>query len=165
MCGICGAIDLKGNPIPDLERRLEVMNGLIEHRGPDDAGIWAHERGHVGLAHRRLSIFDLEHGHQPFSDEAGRWLTYNGEVYNYPELMLDLGGADRFRTHCDTEVVLRAHDRWGADALSRLRGMFAFAIWDEPSGELFCARDRFGIKPFYYATVGDVFYFASEIKA
>jgi asparagine synthase (glutamine-hydrolysing) len=163
MCGICGAINLRGEPVPGLRRRLEAMNGLIAHRGPDDSGVWVHERGHVGLAHRRLSVIDLEHGHQPMSDEAGRWITYNGEVYNYPELMREIGGG--FRTNCDTEVVLRAHERWGIDSLQRLRGMFAHAIWDEPAQELVCVRDRFGIKPFYYAVVDDVFYFASEAKA
>ena len=166
MCGICGAIDIRGNPIPDLERRLEVMSDLIAHRGPDDAGVWAHERGHVGFGHRRLSIIDpTPAGHQPMRDPAGRWITYNGEVYNYPEVRTDLGARDSFRTNCDTEVVLRAHDRWGTDALERLRGMFAFGLWDEQAQELICARDRFGIKPFYYAQVGDVLYFASEAKA
>ena len=164
MCGICGAIDLTGRPIPDLERRLEVMNALIAHRGPDDDGLWTHPRGHVGLAHRRLSIIDLEHGHQPMRDERNRWITYNGEIYNYPELRREIG-ADRFRTTCDTEVALRAHERWGTDGLTRLRGMFAYALWDEPRGELVLVRDRFGIKPLYYATVGDVVYFASEAKA
>ena len=96
-------------------------------------------------------------------DDAGRWITYNGEVYNYPELRLELGGP--FRTGCDTEVVMRAHERWGADSLDHLRGMFAYALWDEVEQELLCARDRFGIKPFYYAQVGDVLYFASEAKA
>jgi asparagine synthase (glutamine-hydrolysing) len=164
MCGICGAIDLRGNPIEDLERRLEVMSSLIAHRGPDDAGIWTHERGHVGLAHRRLSIIDLNTGHQPMSDERGRWITYNGEIYNYPELRTQLGG-EQFRTTSDTEVALRVHDRWNTQGLERLRGMFAYALWDEPAQELVCVRDRFGIKPFYYATVGDVVYFASEAKA
>ncbi|MDQ3096199.1 MAG: asparagine synthase (glutamine-hydrolyzing), partial [Actinomycetota bacterium] len=102
-------------------------------------------------------------GHQPMGDRAGRWITYNGEVYNYPELRTELGGG--FATGCDTEVVLRAHDRWGADSLDHLRGMFAYALWDEREQELLCARDRFGIKPFYYAQVGDVLYFASEAKA
>jgi len=164
MCGICGAIDLEGRPIPDLGRKLEVMSELIEHRGPDDDGIWVHEHGHVGFAHRLLSIIDLDHGHQPMSDRRGRWITYNGEVYNYPELRREIG-ADRFVTTCDTEVVLGAHDRWGVEGLQRLRGMFAYAIWDEPESTLFCARDRFGIKPFYYATVDGVLYFASEAKA
>jgi asparagine synthase (glutamine-hydrolysing) len=164
MCGICGVVSLRGEPIPDLPARLEVMNDLIAHRGPDDAGTWAHERGHVGFGHRRLSIIDpTPAGHQPMADEAGRWITYNGEVYNYPELRGQIGGD--FRTSCDTEVVLRAHERWGADSLNRLRGMFAYAIWDEVEQELLCARDRFGIKPFYYAQVGDLLYFASEAKA
>jgi len=161
---MCGAISLRGEPIPDLERRLEVMNELISHRGPDDDGIWAHERGHVGLAHRRLSIIDLEHGHQPMGDEAGRWITFNGEIYNYPELKREIGERG-FRTNCDTEVLIRAHGKWGTEAMEHLRGMFAYALWDEQEGELVCVRDRFGIKPFYYAVVDDVFYFASEAKA
>jgi asparagine synthase (glutamine-hydrolysing) len=165
MCGICGAISMRGEPIPDLERKLGAMNDLLAHRGPDDTGTWVHERGHVGLAHQRLSIIDpTPAGHQPMGDEAGRWLTYNGEVYNYPELRTEIGGGP-FRSGCDTEVVLRAHERWGTGALDRMRGMFAYAIWDEAEQELICARDRFGIKPFYYAVVDDVFYFASEAKA
>jgi asparagine synthase (glutamine-hydrolysing) len=156
---------MRGEPIPDLERRLEVMNALIGHRGPDDEGVWTHERGHVGLAHRRLAIIDpTPAGHQPMRDEAGRWLSFNGEIYNYPELRTEIGGGP-FRTSSDTEVLMRAHDRWGDDALTRLRGMFAYALWDEPEDELFLARDRFGIKPLYYAVVDDVFYFASEAKA
>ena len=163
MCGIAGAINLRGERIPDLERRLEVMNSLISHRGPDDSGSWVHEGGQVGLTHRRLSIIDLEHGHQPMADEAGRQISFNGEIYNYPELMREIPAT--FRTNCDTEALLRAHGHWGAESLDRIRGMFSYAIWDEAEGELFCARDRFGIKPFYYAVVGDVFHFASEAKA
>ncbi len=164
MCGIAGILNLSGRPVPDLERRLEVMNDLIAHRGPDDAGVWVHPHGHVGLAHRRLSIIDLEHGHQPMLDPAHRALTFNGEIYNYPELRREIGG-DRFVTTSDTEVLIRAHDRWGIDALQRLRGMFAYGLWDEPADELVLARDRFGIKPLYYAEVDDVLYFASEAKA
>jgi asparagine synthase (glutamine-hydrolysing) len=164
MCGIAGIISLTGSPVPDLERRLEVMNDLIGHRGPDDAGIWTHERGHVGFAHRRLSIIDLAHGHQPMVDEAGNVITYNGETYNYPEVRAELPG-ERFTTDCDTEVVLAAYRRWGAASLDHLRGMYAYAVWDERRGELFCARDRFGIKPFLYAEVDGVLYFASEAKA
>ncbi len=164
MCGIAGIISLKGAPVPDLARRLEVMSDLVAHRGPDDAGIWTHPRSHVGFAHRRLSIIDIAHGHQPMSDEAGNVITYNGEAYNYPEVRADLSG-ERFATDCDTEVVLAAYRRWGAGSLDRLRGMYAYAVWDERRGELFIARDRFGIKPLVYAVVGDVLYFASEAKA
>jgi len=164
MCGIAGAIDLRGQPIADLERRLDVMGELIAHRGPDDNGVWTHPRCHVGFAHRRLAIFDLSPaGHQPMLDEANRALTYNGEVYNWPELRTELGGD--WRTRTDTEVILRAHDRWGAKALDHLRGMYAYALWDEPADTLLLVRDRFGIKPLYYAQVGDVLYFASEAKA
>ena len=164
MCGIAGILNLNGQPVPELAPRLEVMNELLSHRGPDDVGVWAHPHGHVGLAHRRLSIIDLEHGHQPMLDAADRALTFNGEIYNYPELRREIGG-DRFATTCDTEVLLRAHDRWGIDSLQRFRGMFAYGIWDEPANELVLARDRFGIKPLYYTEVGGILYFASEAKA
>ncbi len=164
MCGICGILSLRGAPVPDLERKLAVMSELIAHRGPDDSGCWVHPHGHVGLAHRRLSIIDLEHGRQPMRDEAGRSLTYNGEVYNYPELRNEIGTRS-FNTTSDTEVVLRGHERWGIDALNRFRGMFAYGLWDEPAGELVLARDRFGIKPLYYAEVDGILYFASEAKS
>lgn len=164
MCGIAGAISHVTVPIPDLERRLEVMNRLQQHRGPDGHGVWLHDRRHVGFAHRRLNIIDLETGQQPMGDGAGNWITYNGEIYNYLELRDELG-ADRFVTTSDTEVILHAYRKWGVDCLQHLRGMFAFALWDEAQHTLFCARDRFGIKPFYYTVVGDIFYFASEVKA
>lgn len=164
MCGICGVIALDGREVPGIERRLEVMSALIEHRGPDDSGVWVHEDRHVGFAHRRLSIIDIEHGHQPMTSEQGRWITYNGELYNFPELRREIG-ADRFRTASDTEVVLRSFDRWGTDGLDRLRGMFAYAVWDEPLRRLVCVRDRFGIKPLYYTVVDGVLHFASEAKA
>lgn len=164
MCGIAGAINLRGEPVPDLGRRLDVMGELIAHRGPDDHGTWAHERGHVGFAHRRLSIFDPSAaGHQPMPGPGGRVTTFNGEIYNWPELRQELGGS--WQTKTDTEVLLRAHERWGVDAVDHLRGMFAYALWDEPDGELLLIRDRFGIKPLYYAQVGDVLHFASEAKA
>src|SRR5262245_9913463 len=122
----------------------------------------------VGLAHRRLSIVDLSpSGHQPMCDEAGRcWITYNGEVYNRHELREELGSLGvRFTSTSDTEVILAAYLRWGAACLERMNGMFAFAIWDGRSRELFCARDRFGVKPFYYQWDGRSFAFASEPKA
>lgn len=165
MCGIAGAISLRGQPIADLERRLEVMGSLIAHRGPDDAGVWCHPHGHVGFAHRRLSIFDLSPaGHQPMLDEAHRALTYNGEIFNWPEVRDELGGGG-WRTQTDTEVILRAHERWSTKALDHLRGMFAYGLWDEPTDTLLLARDRFGIKPLLYVQVADVLYFASEAKA
>ena len=164
MCGIAGIIALSGEPIPDLERRLEVMNHLQRHRGPDGQGIWRHPRGHVGFAHRRLSIIDLKTGHQPMHGIGDDWITYNGEIYNFPELRAELG-PENFITTSDTEVILHAYRRWGSDCVNHLRGMFAFALWDEERQVLFCARDRFGIKPFYYMFRGGIYYFASEIKA
>src|SRR3954447_9448560 len=112
MCGIAGIISLTGAPVPDLGRRLEVMNALIAHRGPDDADVWTHPNRHVGFAHRRLSIIDLAHGHQPMADAAGNVITYNGEAYNYPEIRAQLR-TEPFETDCDTEVVLAAYRQWG----------------------------------------------------
>ncbi|HEV2415718.1 MAG TPA: asparagine synthase (glutamine-hydrolyzing) [Candidatus Dormibacteraeota bacterium] len=163
MCGIAGAIDVAGRPIPHLGRRLDVMNDLQAHRGPDGHATWKHDHEHVGFAHRRLAIIDLNTGDQPITDGHGSWISYNGEIYNYIELRAELGGA--FRTTSDTEVALRAYQKWGTDCLQKFRGMFAFSLWDAATDTLFCARDRFGIKPFYYAEVDGVLYFASEIKA
>ena len=164
MCGIAGVLDLNQKAVPNLGHRLAVMNELQRHRGPDGEGAWMHQGGHLGFGHRRLSIIDLETGGQPMSDGEGNWITYNGELYNYIELRDELG-RDRFVTTSDTEVILRAYRRWGADCLQRFRGMFAFALWDQARQTLFCARDRFGIKPLYYTIAGGVFYVASEIKA
>lgn len=164
MCGIAGAINLSLEPKPNLNRCLNVMNTLQHHRGPDGEGIWQHPQGYVGFAHRRLSIIDLQTGGQPMSDGAGNWVTYNGEIYNYIELRAELG-SENFVTSSDTEVILHAYRKWGVDCVNHFRGMFAFALWDEANQVLFCARDRFGIKPFYYTIVGNVFYFASEVKA
>lgn len=164
MCGIAGTISLSLKRINHLKRSLEVMNGLQRHRGPDEEGIWTHRHGHVGFAHRRLSIIDLSTGQQPMNHRNGNWITYNGEIYNYLELREELG-RENFMTASDTEVILQAYHEWGTDCVNHLRGMFAFALWDESNQALFCARDRFGIKPFYYTLVGEHFYFASEIKA
>src|SRR5262245_51377841 len=163
MCGIAGVIHLEGKRIRNAGP-LGVMNDLIRHRGPDGEGTWLHPRGHLGLAHRRLSIIDLALGSQPMSDGGGNWLSFNGEIYNYIELRKELG-EETFRTKSDSEVILRAYRRWGDACVEKLRGMFAFALWDEAKQRLFCARDRFGIKPFYYTQVGQVLYFASETKA
>jgi len=164
MCGIAGMISLTGKPVAGLDVGLDAMNSLISHRGPDGSGTWRHQSGRVGLTHRRLEIIDLQTGAQPMQGEAGEWITYNGEIYNYIELRDELGAAS-FRTTSDTEVILRAYQKWGAGAVTHLRGMFALALWDDRRGTLFCARDRFGMKPFYYAIVGDTFLFASEAKA
>jgi asparagine synthase (glutamine-hydrolysing) len=164
MCGIAAVLNLSLGPVPRLRAAVNAMNGLLRHRGPDGEGTWHHPRGMAGFAHRRLSIIDLTTGHQPMSDGAGNWITYNGEVYNYLELRAALG-AEHFVTTSDTEVILRAYRRWGEDCLSHLRGMFAFALWDEGRQTLFCARDRFGIKPLYYTVVDGVLYLASEVKA
>lgn len=163
MCGIAGIITLNNRPYPNLELHLQVMNKIQAHRGPDGEGIWTGQKEDVGLAHRRLSIIDLATGDQPMSDESGNTIVFNGEIYNYVELREELRDYG-FKTTSDTEVILAAYLRWGIDCLDHLRGMFAFAIWDESGHRLFCARDRFGIKPFYYTIIDNVFYFASETK-
>lgn len=163
MCGIAGIVNLQLQPQPELTRSLAVMNRLQQHRGPDGEGIWIHHRGVAGFAHRRLTIIDLTTGQQPMGDQADNWVTYNGEIYNYLELREELG-ANLFRTRSDTEVILHAYRKWGLECLDHFRGMFAFALWDEANQRLLCARDPFGIKPFYYLMTRDAFYFASEAK-
>jgi asparagine synthase (glutamine-hydrolysing) len=163
MCGMAGVVALNQRRLPHLDRTLRVMNELQRHRGPDGHGQWEHSRGHVGLAHRRLSIIDLGTGQQPMTDGNGNWVTFNGEIYNYIELRKELD-EEQFRTNSDTEVLLRAYRKWGMSCVDKLRGMFAFALWDEQNQTLFCARDRFGIKPFYYTVVEDNLYWASEAK-
>jgi len=166
MCGIAGILNVRGEVIPNINRGLHVMNTLQEHRGPDDEGIWTDPQESIGLAHRRLSIIDLSSGgHQPMVAANGVAITYNGEIYNYPEIRNQLSPHWQFRTSSDTETILAAYERYGSDCVQHLRGMFAFALWDPRKQTLLCARDRFGIKPFYYTLVGDTFYFASEIKA
>ncbi|WP_417512997.1 asparagine synthase (glutamine-hydrolyzing) [Minwuia sp.] len=166
MCGIAGIVDLQGRPVPDLHRKLSVMSRLIAHRGPDGDGIWMDEKQTSGFAHRRLSIIDLtDHGAQPMQAANGTVITYNGEIYNYPELTRALASHWDFQSASDTETILAAYDRHGADCLQHLRGMFAFALWDQKNRTLLAARDRFGIKPFYYTLVDGQLIFASEIKA
>lgn len=164
MCGIAGAVSLSRQPVPRLDRALAAMSHLIAHRGPDGHGYWQAPGDRCGLAHRRLAIIDLSpSGHQPMQGADGSMLCYNGEIYNYLELREELADGWNFRTHSDTETILAAHAKWGTDCLTHLRGMFAFALWD--GDRLFAARDRFGIKPFYYAVVDGALYFASEMKA
>jgi asparagine synthase (glutamine-hydrolysing) len=164
MCGIAGAFSLTQAPIRGLGRVLGTMGALLAHRGPDGHGVWEAPNAIGGLAHRRLAIIDLSPlGQQPMAAPNGTVITYNGEIYNYLELVDELGAGWQFRSRSDTETILAAYARWGAECATHLRGMFAFALWD--GEKLFAARDRFGIKPLYYAVVDGVFYFASEIKA
>ena len=163
MCGIAGIVDF-GREV-DLRSAI-AMAALLEHRGPDDAGAFAEDG--VALAHRRLAIIDLSRdGRQPMADPSGRCrLVYNGEVYNYRELRSELAAiGHRFRTQTDTEVIIAAYLEWGPACVERFNGMWAFALWDRLTGELFCSRDRFGIKPFYYRREGHRLVFASELKA
>ena len=150
MCGIAGIINTKAYNKKTIQSRLNAMNNLQAHRGPDGDGIWVHDKGGVGFAHRRLSIIDLTSAAaQPMHSEAGSVITYNGEIYNYIELRQELG-EEKFKTSSDTEVIIKAYEKWGEECVDHLRGMFAFAIWDEINQKLFCARDRFGIKPFCF---------------
>ena len=166
MCGIAVVLNQNLQPVRFLRNRIETMNRLQKHRGPDGEGAWSDERESVGLGHVRLSIIDLEAGQQPMfrEDGSGAAISFNGEVYNYVELRRQIGEG-HFRTTSDTEVVLESYLHWGDSCVDVFRGMFAFALWDENRSRLFCARDRFGIKPFYYAVADGVFYAASECKA
>jgi asparagine synthase (glutamine-hydrolysing) len=164
MCGICGYLNIDKRPIQD-SAVLKDMMCAIRHRGPDDEGF--HIKDNVALGHRRLSIIDLAHGHQPISDEnKSLTIVYNGEVYNFFELRTELiNRGHSFTTQSDTEVVLKAYKEWGPACLDKFNGMFALAIWDDRNKSLFLARDRFGKKPLYYATFGKTFIFASELKS
>jgi asparagine synthase (glutamine-hydrolysing) len=164
MCGIAGQYCFDRD-IPDTGL-LSRMSERLAHRGPDGEGTYID--GKIGLVHRRLAIIDLtEDGRQPMENEDGSLrLVFNGEIYNYRELRDELLAAGhQFRSQSDTEVILHAYEEWGPDCLSRFNGMWAFALWNKKKEELFCARDRFGIKPFYYTEAGGSFLFASEIKA
>lgn len=166
MCGIAGIFNLKESKENYLEKKLMIMNKLIAHRGPDGTGIWTSKDYKAGLTHRRLSIIDLsENASQPMIDKNGNVIVFNGEIYNYKDLREELNTDWDFKTQSDTEVILAAYDKWNIECLNKLRGMFAFAIWDQSKQSLFCARDRFGIKPFYYTIKDNCFYFASEAKA
>lgn len=164
MCGICGKVMFEPEATVDAGL-VRSMLDTIRHRGPDDEGIYSAPQ--VGLGHCRLSIIDLNTGHQPLCNEDGTvWIVFNGEIYNYRELrtyLLSKGHV--LKTQTDTEVIVHLYEELGPDCLQKLRGMFAFAIWDENNRTLFVARDRVGIKPLYYYQSGDSLQFASEIKA
>lgn len=165
MCGIVGIINLKNQRYNSMEKHLGVMNEIQKHRGPDGEGIWLNNQQTIGFGHKRLSIIDLSPGaNQPMIDNELS-ITFNGEIYNYIELKKELKEEYDFKTHSDTEVILASYRKWGKKCVDHFRGMFAFAIWNEVEKELFCARDRFGIKPFYYTQINDVLYFASEAKS
>src|SRR6266496_5353879 len=156
MCGIAGILELRKEARlspAELRRMCDVMS----HRGPDDEGI--HTDGRVGIGMRRLSIVDLATGAQPLSNEDGSvWIVYNGEIYNHLDLRRELESrGHRYRTRSDTESIVHAWEEWGESCVERLRGMFAFALWDRPQRRLFTARDRLGIKPLYHARVGGAF--------
>ncbi|MEI8314495.1 MAG: asparagine synthase (glutamine-hydrolyzing) [Verrucomicrobiota bacterium] len=163
MCGIAGIINVaRAQPVePEM---LHAMMRSLVHRGPDDSG--EYRRGNVGFGFRRLSIIDVAGGHQPLANEDDSiWIVFNGEIYNFPELFQELRARGHvFKTRSDTEAIVHAYEEWGPECVQHLRGMFAFAIHDQHQDLIFAARDRFGIKPFYYAFDGRTFLFASELK-
>jgi len=164
MCGICGKLIFKNNiPAPDT---IRAMCKTIQHRGPDDEGVYT--APHIGLGQRRLSIIDLDHGACPplTNEDRTVWLAFNGEIYNFQELRNQLlARGHRFTTNSDTEVIIHLYEDEGVNCLQKLRGMFAFALWDQKRELLFCARDRMGEKPFCYTLTPQSFVFGSEIKA
>lgn len=165
MCGIAGILSLAQEPIQNPP--IYSMTRTLVHRGPDGEGFWINPSQTIALGHRRLAIIDLsKEANQPMHYLNRYTIVYNGEIYNYIELREELRQKGVvFQTESDTEVILAAYATWGISCLSRLDGMFAFALWDEEEKTLFCARDRFGEKPFFYTIYNNCFYFASEIKA
>ena len=162
MCGITGYINSNGVQGSDIRK----MNHALMHRGPDDSGIYIDENHSVGLGHRRLSIIDIQGGHQPMSNEDNTlWITFNGEIYNFEEIKKNLQKSHQFKTRSDTEVILHLYEEEGEECVKKLRGMFAFAIYDLRRRRLFMARDHLGQKPLYYYHDRNTFAFASEIKA
>lgn len=161
MCGIVGFINQKESK----EEIIKKMSSKIKHRGPDDEGYYIDEN--IALAHRRLAIIDLKNGKQPiFNENKTKVIIFNGEIYNFKELKkILINDGHIFKTNSDTEVILHGYEKWGKNLPKKLRGMFAFIIWDINKKELFMARDSFGIKPLYYAYFNGTFMFASEIKA
>jgi len=166
MCRIAGIFS-KGLEIEKIQGMVSQMCELQRHGGPDDGGIYASERENLVLGNRRLALLDLSSaGHQPMQYEDRYWITYNGELYNFPELKVTLEQlGHKFHTHTDTEVILAAYSRWGVQSFSRLKGMFAFALWDNDEKELLLVRDAAGMKPLYYSSEEGGISFASEIRA
>jgi asparagine synthase (glutamine-hydrolysing) len=167
MCGIAGYLSLYGRPIENGEQICRVLGELISHRGPDGYGTWIHPERNVGLVHRRLAIIDLsDEAAQPMHSPVGNVISFNGEIYNYRELQSQLKSEGiALRTNSDTETILASYQVSGVECTSRLRGMFAFALWDDQKNRLLLSRDRFGIKPLYYTIQDGILYFSSEQKA
>src|ERR1051325_9187118 len=167
MCGIAGVFDYGYKARPEIDAELLVrMSDAMVHRGPDDSGYYIAPTGLCGLTFRRLSIVDLSPaGHQPMTTPDGRYtLVFNGEIYNHKTIRAELEAKGyKYRSQSDTETILYAYQEWGEACLDKFFGMWAIAIWDEHEQELFCARDRIGIKPFYFATPAGRIVFASEI--
>jgi asparagine synthase (glutamine-hydrolysing) len=165
MCGIAGLINLHGDAAPPSRDELARMAGAIQHRGPDEFGVF--RDAHAGLAHARLSIIDLATGQQPLSNEDGTlWIVFNGEIFNYVELRAQLEALGHvFRTRSDTEVIVHAWEAWGEDAFSRMNGQWAVALWDTRAQRLVLVRDRVGVRPLFHATHGGRLLFGSELKA
>jgi len=163
MCGIAGIINLKGRGVNTNE--LKVMTDCMVHRGPDDSGYFSD--GFVGLGHRRLSVIDLESGHQPMSNEDGSvFVVFNGEIYNFQDLKNILAGKGHtFKTNCDAEVIVHGYEEWDKGCIEAFNGMFSFVVYDVKNRKVLMARDRLGIKPFYYSFIKDLLIFGSELKA
>jgi asparagine synthase (glutamine-hydrolysing) len=164
MCGICGIVDAERKINPDL---LERMTQIMVHRGPDAGGTWINTDGTVGLGNRRLAIIDLDaRSNMPLhSNDGSLVITYNGEIFNFMEIRQDLESCGhRFRTNSDTEVILHGYQEWGYDCVHKFRGMFAWALYDQPKRRLWLVRDRFGVKPLLYYQKGSLFAFASELQ-
>jgi asparagine synthase (glutamine-hydrolysing) len=164
MCGIAGIYNYHSSREPSMELNIKKMLSVIQHRGPDESGIYLSEKMAIGSA--RLSIIDINSGQQPLCDESGNyWIVYNGEIFNYKELRKNLEDKGiRFKTQCDTEVVVQMYAKYGPDCLQQFNGQFAFCIWNKKEEELFLARDRVGIRPLYYWKLNHTFAFCSEIK-
>jgi len=170
MCGIAGALAFEARDFAISTRLIDRMRDALEHRGPDGAGTWLDPSGRVGLGHRRLSIVDLSSAaSQPMSNHDGSlWIVFNGEIYNHAAIrneLVSLGHHDWRTDHSDTEVIVRGFEEWGIDVIHRLRGMFAFALWDARTRDLWLVRDRIGVKPLYYSLDGTRLLFGSEPKA
>ena len=164
MCGIAGYLHYEQQRPVDPALVASMLQA-ISHRGPDDQGVYCTRN--VGIGVRRLSIIDLDGGHQPISNEnASCWVAYNGEIYNFLSLRHDLSARGHtFKTLCDTEVIVHAYEEYGLDFVRHFNGMFAFALWDSSRQRLVLARDRIGIKPLYYAETDLSLIFASEVKS